>query len=98
MRAALLGLLLLAGLAARAAAACVPLTVVPLADRADYLTLRAAIGGIPVTLVLDTGATAGLLQPEAARKLGLPAASTVEVRMRGTGGSGTSGSSGSSGH
>ena len=89
MRAVLLALPLVATLATRAAASCVPIAVVPLADRADYLTLRAAIGGIPVSLLLDTGATAGLVQADAARRLGLHAVSDAMVRMRGTGGSGT---------
>ncbi len=88
MRAALLASLLAATLATRAGASCVPVAVVPLADRAGYLTLRAAIGGVPVTLLLDTGATAGLVQADAARSLGMPAASDATVRMRGTGGSG----------
>lgn len=88
MRRGFLAVLLLASAAAHAAPSCTPLAVVPLADRADYLALPARLGGSPVTLLLDTGATAGLVQPDIARRLGLPGHATPERRLRGTGGRG----------
>ena len=71
-------------------AACNVETVaeMPLRSSAGFLTVTASVNGKPVSFLLDTGAEAGLVTPEAARSLGLPPDPDRQTRVEGTGGSG----------
>ena len=73
-----------------AVAGCSVRTVasIPLRDSAGFLTVAASVGGRPVSLLLDTGAEAGLVTPEAARLLRLPRDPDRHTRVEGTGGAG----------
>ncbi len=54
--------------------------------RDGFPFVPATIGGVPVTLLLDTGAQGMLVTPEAARALALPVDPGVTTRVLGTGG------------
>ncbi len=71
-------------------AACNARTVaeLPLRSSAGFLTVTATVNGEPVSFLLDTGAEAGLVTPEAATSLGLPLDPDRRTRVEGTGGSG----------
>lgn len=60
---------------------------VPLRIRDGFPFVPATIGGMPVTLLLDTGAQGMLLTPNAVARLRLPAAPGPGTRLLGTGGS-----------
>lgn len=60
----------------------------PLRDSAGFLTVAASVAGQPVSLLLDTGAEAGLVTPEAARRLRLRLDPHRRTRVEGTGGAG----------
>jgi predicted aspartyl protease len=60
----------------------------PLTDTQGFLTVPASINGVAVSLLLDTGADTGLITPQAARLLHLPADPGRRSRMQGTGGDG----------
>lgn len=82
--------LVLAALAAGPAqAACIlrQRAEVPLRIRDGFPFVPAAVGGIPVTLLLDTGAQGMLLTPDAVAALRLPVAPGPGTRLLGTGGS-----------
>ncbi len=86
---------LLGGLAATAfggaaSAVCEVETVAEtkLRDVVGFLTVQATIGGTPVSLLLDTGAEAGLLTPDAALGLRLPVDPGRQTLVQGTGGAG----------
>ena len=59
----------------------------PLRDDGGFLSVEAFVAGRPVRLMLDTGSDAGLVLPQVAHALGLPAANGAPVRLHGTGGS-----------
>lgn len=61
---------------------------VKLRDVAGFLIVPASVGGVPVSLLLDTGAETGLVTPAAARLLGFPADRGRQTLVEGTGGSG----------
>lgn len=73
-----------------AAAACDVQTVAELTlrDVAGFLSVSVSIDGVPASLLLDTGAEAGLITPDAALRLGLPLDPTRQTRIEGTGGAG----------
>lgn len=77
--------------AAGAAAPCPPprLAELPVRSVLGFPVVRAAIDGVPVSLLLDTGAEAGLLTPEAATALRLPPDPERRTLIQGTGGDGT---------
>jgi predicted aspartyl protease len=77
-------------LATTASAACEVETVAEarLRDVAGFLTIQAAIDGAPASLLLDTGAEAGLVTPEAAFRLRLPVDPGRRTQIQGTGGAG----------
>lgn len=77
--------LLLSG-TARAACRTEPRATVPVRVRGGFPFVPATLGGVPVTLLLDTGAQGMLITPDAARRLGLPPDSGVSTRILGTGG------------
>jgi hypothetical protein len=60
----------------------------PLRNSLNFLTVPAAINGISVSLLLDTGAERGLVTPEVARSFDLPSDPRVATRAQGTGGTG----------
>ena len=78
------------GLAPRraSASACVPLAVLPLRDVAGYLLVPADLGGIPVSLLVDTGSDAGLIAGAIVHALGIPPATRQLATLEGTGGDG----------
>jgi len=59
---------------------------VPVRIRDGFPFVAATVGGIPVTLLLDTGAQGMLLTPEAANALHLPTDPQRSTRLLGTGG------------
>jgi predicted aspartyl protease len=59
-----------------------------LAHKAGFLALPADINGQAVSLLLDTGADAGLVTPQIARQLALPSHSMQRTLLQGTGGNG----------
>ncbi len=71
-----------------AAASCTPLAVLPLRDVGGYLLVPADLGGIPVSLLVDTGSDAGLLAGAVVRALGLPLGRRRVATLEGTGGDG----------
>ncbi len=77
-------------LAGAASAACDVETVAEakLRDVAGFLTVQATIDGEPVSLLLDTGAEAGLVTPDAALRLRLPLDPGRLTQVQGTGGAG----------
>ena len=78
-------------LATRSAlAGCERLAVARLALRDDtgFLSIPASIAGRPVRLMIDTGSDAGLITPQAVRRLGLAEDATARIAVRGTGGAG----------
>ncbi len=91
-RAAAFGLAIAAvlALAPPAVAACSVETIaeLPLRESAGFLTVAASVAGEPVSFLLDTGAEAGLVTPEAAERLRLPLDPRTQTRMEGTGGLG----------
>jgi predicted aspartyl protease len=49
---------------------------------ANYLFVSGAVNGVPVRLLVDTGASMNVLTPEAAARIGLPKG--IEIRVQGT--------------
>ena len=72
--------------AADAPCRAVPVAATTLVDNWGFLAFPATIGGVPVSLLLDTGADAGLVTADAARRLGLPLDPTLRTLVQGTGG------------
>ncbi len=90
LRAFLLLCLALPVLPSCAAASCSVPTVaeLPLRQSAGFLTVAVTVAGQPASLLLDTGAEGGLVTPDAARRLRLPADPDRRTRVVGTGGPG----------
>lgn len=86
----LLGWLGAMALGGVASAACDVETVAEtkLRDVAGFLTVQATIDGVPASLLLDTGAEAGLVTPDAATRLRLPVDPGRRTLVQGTGGAG----------
>jgi predicted aspartyl protease len=84
--AALLAAALLASAPAQAACRLEPLATVPLSENWNFLVFPATIAGEPVSMLLDSGADAGLVTAEAAARLRLPPGSARTV-IEGTGAS-----------
>lgn len=61
---------------------------VPLRDVLGFLVLRGTMDGVPVSLLLDSGAEAGLITPDAAAAFGLRGSNAGKVVIEGTGGQG----------
>ena len=78
------------GLAPRRAAAapCTPLAVLPLRDVGGTLLVAADVGGIPVSLLVDTGSDAGLLAGAVVRALAVRPETRQLATLEGTGGNG----------
>ena len=90
MRRLLLACVAATVLATAASATCEVETVAEarLRDVAGFLTIQAAIDGVPASLLLDTGAEAGLVTPDAALRLRLPVDPGRQTQIQGTGGTG----------
>jgi predicted aspartyl protease len=82
----LLAAIALAPLPAAAACRLEPRAAVSLTENWNFLVFPATIGGEPVSMLLDSGADAGLVTAEAADRLRLPAGSARTV-IEGTGAS-----------
>ncbi|MBN9560901.1 MAG: aspartyl protease family protein [Alphaproteobacteria bacterium] len=89
-RRSLLGGLAATALGRTACAACDVHTVAEtkLRNVVGFLTIEVSIGGVPASLLLDTGAEAGLVTPEAALRLRLPLDPSRQTLVQGTGGAG----------
>ena len=89
-RRSLLGGFAVMALGGTASAACDVHAVAEtkLRDVVGFLTIQASIGGVPVSLLLDTGAEAGLVTPDAALRLRLPLDPSRRTLVQGTGGAG----------
>lgn len=72
---------------ASAGCAVTPVAVLSAADVAHFVTVPAAVNGRAVTMILDTGADAALVTPDAAEALRLPLDPARLTRIEGTGGS-----------
>jgi predicted aspartyl protease len=90
LRGWLLGCLAAAAFVGAASAACKVETLAQakLRDVAGFLTVEATIDGVPASLLLDTGAEAGLVTPDAALRLRLPLDPGRRTLVQGTGGAG----------
>lgn len=81
-----LPLVLLATAPARAACEIVRVGESPVSDVLGFVVIPASIDGQRVSLLLDTGAAAGLVRPDAAARLGLPGDPQHVTLLQGTGG------------